>query len=341
MQDVADSLGISRVTVWKALKNHPGVSEDLNAQIWRKAEEMGYFKKIKTPMPLSIDTTSHETKDSQFTVSVVVARPESSLFWMNIIHQIAKELDKANINLMYTYLPSQMSPGYTLPKVLTNGSIHGMIILNVYDFELLTLLNNLNVHKVFLDMSPLISTDIINGDLFLLEGRSNIYKITDRLIKSGCSTLGFIGDTKYALTNEDRYQGFLEAMAQNNIPVNSEQCLTGNIGIYTYFDEINYFLQNLKQMPDALICASDYVAHFVLQFLNNNGYHVPDDVAISGFDGSTEYPGIAGYLTTVEVQTRDLGTRLASQIIYRMNHPTSPVEITYIKSNIIYGDTTK
>ena len=42
MQDLAEALGVSRITVWKALTNRPGISEKLRQQVMAKAEEMGY-----------------------------------------------------------------------------------------------------------------------------------------------------------------------------------------------------------------------------------------------------------------------------------------------------------
>ena len=48
MQDIADALSVSRITVWKALSNRPGVSDSMRAQIHQKATEMGYFH---TPSP--------------------------------------------------------------------------------------------------------------------------------------------------------------------------------------------------------------------------------------------------------------------------------------------------
>jgi LacI family transcriptional regulator len=346
MQDVADALNISRVTVWKALSNRPGVSDLLMNQIYSKAREMGYFKqgRIGKSLPLSApdiaEVTDLGTKSGTNTVSVVVSRPESSVFWMNIIHQLAKELDKSNVNLMYTYLPSKMTPGYTLPVGLTNGSIQGIVVLNVYDSDLICALNNLSLPKIFLDMASSVPPDSLTGDLFLLEGRSSIRKITNEIIRRGRTEIGFIGDTEYALTNRDRYEGFLEAMHQNGLWVNPDICLTGNIGIYTYQEEIYSFLAGLKKLPGAFVCVSDYVAYFLQQYMNDNNIRIPEDIAVSGFDGSTEYPGIAGRLTTVQVQTRPLGTRLAKQLLYRIDYPYAPTEITYLNSSIVYGETT-
>jgi Transcriptional regulators len=341
MQDVADALNISRVTVWKVFNNQPGVSDTLSNQILEKAREIGYFRRgVQNQDNQMAAFFDEPSATNQMAVSVVVSRPESSIFWMNIIHHIAKELDKSNINLMYTYLPSTATDEYTLPNVLINGSIQGIIVLNVYDEELLLLLNQLTLPKIFLDLPSSISPDSLTGDLCLIEGKSSVFRITDDLIKQGCLDLGFIGDTNYALTNKDRYQGFLNAMHDNHLTVNTDYCLTGNIGIYTYAEEINHFLANLKHMPKAFVCVSDYVAHFVLKYLSENNYNVPDDIAISGFDCSTEYPGLAGKLTTVEVNIPSLGLRLAKQLLYRISYPDAPTEINYIMTKVVYGETT-
>ncbi len=49
---------------------------------------------------------------------------------MQIIHQIAKDLSEHNVNLMYTYLPTNYKAGYVLPEPLTNGTVDGVIVLN-------------------------------------------------------------------------------------------------------------------------------------------------------------------------------------------------------------------
>ena len=41
-QQVADALNISRVTVWRAVNDKPGISPDTKHMILQKAVEMGY-----------------------------------------------------------------------------------------------------------------------------------------------------------------------------------------------------------------------------------------------------------------------------------------------------------
>lgn len=332
MQDIADALGISRVTVWKIFNNSPGVSEALKIQTFQKAAEMGYLK-------VSGESATKPTEQER-TVSVIVSRPESSTFWLNIIHHIAKTLTNYHINLMYTYLPSAYTEGYTLPQILKTSSVQGIVVLNVYDHKLLELINDLEVPKIFLDTVPELSSYRLNGDLVLLEGRYITKQITTSILQKGRSNIGFIGDIQYAQTNYDRYLGFLDALEENQIALNPENCYTKSIGIYTYYEELSLFLQNLPKLPEAFVCASDYIAHYLEQYFSANNIRIPQDIALSGFDGSKEYTNVADFLTTAFVDTSSLGNRLASQILYRMDNPNTMKEVIYIKPDMKFGNST-
>lgn len=332
MQDIADALGISRVTVWKIFNNQEGVSETLRAQIISKSEELGYLKSV--PKPVHSKVTNHKT------VSVVVSRPESSVFWTNIIHRIAQELTKHEIDLIYTYVPSSCLDNYVLPSSLTNGTIEGCLVLNVYDHNLLFLINELTIPKVFLDVVTDFPVQELTGDLILLEGQNAIHSLTNCIIKKGRTNIGFIGDINYAKTNADRYQGFRMAMEENHLEVNPRYCLTNHLGIYTYQDEVHEWLRNLSSFPEAFVCASDYVAHFLKLYLQEHNIRVPEDIAVTGYDGSSEYSNVANILTTVNVEIPRLGKRLAQQLLFRLNNQSPAKEVIYVISEIVYRDST-
>lgn len=188
-QQVADALNISRVTVWKAVNDKPGISPDTKHMILQKAVEMGY--------PVSIlnqgrqEDSFHATKDSFndsskkiSNVAVVVSRPETSNFWMSIIHYQAITLASQGINLMYVYLPPTYSDTFTLPSCLTDGSVSGIIVMNIYDPRLFSALNDLSITKVFLDCPTNTIFSTLNGDLFLIEGRANTEEIVEHMIES-------------------------------------------------------------------------------------------------------------------------------------------------------------
>lgn len=335
MQDIADSLDVSRVSVWKVLNNKSGVSSKLRDKVISEAKKLGYWNTDSQDLPII------NTNDSQKKISVVISRPESSVFWINIIHAVAKELNKFNINLIYTYLPPKYEEGYSLPDILMDKpNIDGILVMNVYDKTLLSMINELRLPKLYLDIVSQFPLTEITGDLVLLEGESAIKKITNHLIANGKTNIGFVGDINYALTNKNRYEGYLKAMQENELKINNDYCLTKEIGIYSYYEEISSFLDNLEELPDAFVCASDFIANFLMRYFVENDIEVPEDIAISGYDGNNEYSMIAGKLTTVEVKTDYLGKRLADNLFYRINNPNAPIAITNIYSEVVWGEST-
>ncbi len=333
LQKIANSLGVSRTTVWKVFSGQEGVSEDLRNKVIAKAQEMNYN------FPENFDLTQTSVAEPPVSIAVAVCRPETSIFWTAIIHQIAKELSLHNVNLVYTYLPSSVDVNYTLPASLTNGSTHGIIIMNVYNEQLLRLLAASPVPKVFLDTSIAVSASELNGDLILTENSNSIFKITEHLIKKGRKSFSFIGDINYAKSNYERFEGFSKALLSHGLPYNTDLSLTGSIGIDTYKEEIGAFLDTLPYMPDAFVCVNDYVACILMQLLLRRGIRIPEEVALSGFDANTENP-LAESLTTVQVFNQNIGFRLALQILFRIKYPNVPYEVIYITSKVIFRSST-
>lgn len=333
MQDLADAVGVSRITVWKALNDREGVSPRTKKRIQQKAAEMGLtdteIQMEKTPEK---ETGRDEAEERTF--SVVVSRPESSAFWMQIIHHIAKELARSRINLMYTYMPSFYSEGYTLPASVKN--VDGLIVLNIYDARLLHMLNELPLPKVFLDTVPGMHPPALHGDLVLIEGRTCIREITRRLIESGRTRLGFVGDIGYAQTNQDRYEGFADALREKNLPLDASLCLTAPLSLHAHYEEISAFLDGLPELPQAIVCASDFIAHFVSRYLTESGRKTPKGFLLTGFDNNAEYGNVADKITTVHVETSALGKRLANKLLFRADHPQMPPEVCYITTEIVY-----
>lgn len=343
LQDIANAVGISRVTAWKVFCHRDGVSEDIKQRVIAKAIELNYENipddlrnsaKLVNPVSATPVVAAEE-----YTISVAVSRPETSAFWMTIIHEMAKEASKHNINLMYTYLPSVVTPEYELPPILTNGTIQGVIVLNVYNEALVRRLSALSVPKVFMDTCTTLPFRELNGDLLLIEGLSGIAEIVDSLVKKGKKTFGFIGDINYAQTNYERYRGFVHSLEEHNLKLNKDFCMTGRIGVDTYVEEIHSFINKLDKLPDAFICVSDFVASIVYRDLKARGLSIPEDIALSGFDGNAEIIG-ADEITTVQVHNSDIGIRLVRQILYRMQSPNACHEICYLCSDVVFKKST-
>ena len=350
LQDIANSLGISRTTVWKVFSGHEGVSNALREKIISRAHEMNYIFPTKSvfddSLPKAAFALETGSKSGVGSVSgatniaVAVCRPETSQFWMTIIHQIAKEFSGKNVNLLYTYLPAAGSEEYMLPAALTNGTVNGIIIMNVYDEHLIRLLASLSVPKIFLDIPTNIEAGELNGDLLMMKNAPCTAEITRHLIWQGKTSLGFIGDIHYARSNYERFSGFIDTLKEHGLVFDPHLSLIGSIGADTYKDEIEEFVDRLPSMPEAFVCASDHVAGILMSLLLAKGLRIPQDIMISGFDGNSENP-FPVELTTVQVYNYDIGRRLANQILYRIRYPHDQFMESYIASRVLFRRSTE
>jgi len=339
LQDIATACAVSRVTVWKALNNHSGVSQNVRTKIFDTAINMGYPLNIEeSGIELPQTTSTYRLKNRKsYSIAIVVSRPETSMFWGRIISGISNFLKKMDIYLSCLILPIRYTENDVLPEILTNGSIHGIIVMNIYEVHLFNTLNALPMPKVFLDCIPHTNFNTINGDLYLIEGRSTIEAIVEHVISQGITKIGFIGDINYAQTNYERYLGYCAAMNAHNISILDENCLIESFTIDAHPNGINKFLESRRVLPQMIVCVSDYIAQLAIQKLNLMGYCVPEDIMISGFDDDFEF-NYAKNLTTV--QTANMGVRLANQILYHLENPDADYELTYIRSKVIFRAST-
>ena len=58
LQEIANSLGISRTTVWKVFSGHEGVSDSLRTKVIAKAQELGYAIPEDFQYPQSAEETT-------------------------------------------------------------------------------------------------------------------------------------------------------------------------------------------------------------------------------------------------------------------------------------------
>lgn len=68
------------------------------------------------------------------------------------------------------------------------------------------------------------------------------------------------------------------------------------------------------RVPEAVICANDSMAISVCNVLKKNGYRVPEDVVVTGFDGIEEIKFTTPGITSVKCSFADLGVEIGKLI---------------------------
>lgn len=95
----------------------------------------------------------------------------------------------------------------------------------------------------------------------------------------------FMAGYKGNAFSEERLDAFVEVLEENGMPVVQEHIAYGDFWGKPARRICEQWMERTDDFPDAIICANDTMALAVIDVLEENGYHVPEDVIVTGFDG--------------------------------------------------------
>ncbi len=152
----------------------------------------------------------------------------------------------------------------------------------------------------------------------------------------GVRDVVYLAGTEGNPDSESRLTALSEVLAEVGTTVKAVHYT--NWGPNLTLEIIEGFYHTKDKLPDAIVCANDYIALAVCTKLEELGIIVPEDVLVTGFDGirdgKTFYPSIA----TVEQDYFAQGQACAEILYDRMEkHSTFPVE-RLIPSRYLAGE---
>ncbi|WP_458459205.1 LacI family DNA-binding transcriptional regulator [Pseudobutyrivibrio sp.] len=332
---IADALGVSRNTVSKALNNEVGVSEELRKKIRDTAIEMGYNKLIV------LDEKGGIYKKNIALVCIGNALVDS--YWNTFIVALDKRLKSLNYNMTLCFLEEEDDKNLRIPENLSSSYVAGIVFIGVCTKAFAKKMMQLKIPTVFIDTFWDVDINNLFSDTLLIDNYHSVYEITTRLIKDGHKRIGFLGDIYTCKSYYERFLGFRDALLDNKREYDKKLCAIGENVAGTYTDE-DYFYKVFRAMdikPTAMVCCNDRYAMQFMISIKSEGYLVPEDIAVAGFDNLKESTYFYPTLTTVEGNRAQLGNRAAEQIVKRINSPDEQFELVRLQATPIFRDSTK
>lgn len=112
--------------------------------------------------------------------------------------------------------------------------------------------------------------------------------ITRHIIeKHGSKRPHFLAGLKDNVFSDERMEVFRKVVEENGIGFSEDMVSYGNFWAKPAREATEKIVAS-GNIPDAIICANDIMAINVCTVLQENGYKVPEDVIVSGFDGIDE-----------------------------------------------------
>lgn len=143
------------------------------------------------------------------------------------------------------------------------------------------------------------------------------------LINIGHRKIAMISCENGFLSTAERERAYKDTLEKNGIKYNP-QYLAKTESDYGYRTGIRsmYSLLNLNEPPTAVFAISDIVAIGAMQAIGNAGLHVPENIAVVGFDDLDIASLYNPPLTTVYQPKKDIG-RLAMELLCKKIHGLS------------------
>lgn len=124
--------------------------------------------------------------------------------------------------------------------------------------------------------------------------------LTEHLItEHGCKKIMFLsGDLEQASTRE-RLKGYKRALTKHGIEIDDDLiCFDGGFWYDKAAEVANHIIYGRRKKPDAIVCCGDYMAIGVIHEYQKNGFKVPDDMIVVGYDAIDEAIGCVPAVTS-------------------------------------------
>jgi LacI family transcriptional regulator len=149
---------------------------------------------------------------------------------------------------------------------------------------------------------------------------------TRYLIDAGHRRIAHLSGDMQFVTAQARVAGYRQALREAGLPVD-ERLIRGARWDTPQVPEDVRALLALDEPPSALVAASDNLALVALEALCRQGYEVPRDVAVVGFDDIESAAQSSPPLTTVRIPLIELGRR-AAELVLRAADDEQPESVT-------------
>ncbi|KXF83438.1 substrate-binding domain-containing protein [Enterovibrio coralii] len=302
LQDVADKVGVTKMTVSRYMRNPESVAKKTREKIAEAIEEIGYIEN-RAPAMLS--------KSSSKAIGILLPSLSNQIFasFVQGIETVTKAHGYETLLAHFSYD--------------ANEEEHKIASLLAYQVDglILTETNHTKKTRQMIKNAgiPVVETmELPEKPIDMAVGMDHVhasYKVVKDMIASGKSSIAYFGarlDTRTRL----RMEGYDKAMLEAGLT--PKHVLTEE---HSSFSLANQLLSHaLEQHPDldGVFCTNDDIAIGTLLCAQQRGIKIPEQLAVVGYNALDIGQTISPRLTSVDTPRFQIGEKSAEILLQRL-----------------------
>ncbi len=305
LDDVARLAGVSRATVSRVVNQSARVSPGAQRAVERAIRELGYVPNLAA--------RSLVTRRSD-SIGLVIPEP-AGLLWTDpyfalLLRGVTAECSSAGLQLVLL-MPQSRADEKRAEAFLTAGHLDGALLVSLHGNDPLP--KRLREHgvPVVVGGRPPGGADVSYVDV---DNEHGARTAVEHLLAGGRRAIATIGGPLDMPAGIDRLAGYRHARMNAGLPIDHSLEVHGP---FTREAGVEGMRALLARRPDidAVFAASDLLAAGALQEILRTGRHVPDDVALVGFDDSPLAQTLQPPLTSVRQPIEEMGREMTRILI--------------------------
>ena len=304
--DVSKKAGVSIATVSRVLNGTANVSESTYKKVMEAVKALDYHPNI----------AGRNLRTSKTGNIMVILNTLSNPFFPRIIKAIEEEASRDNYTVIISSVNGEKEKFKSQLSLLKKRFADGAIFLSVDIPE-----ECKNEVKDLSEILPIIQcceqANIRTIPEVRIDDFAAMYDMVSRLIKSGRRKILYFSNDNILPSTTLRLEGYKQALKDGGIEFNEELILKGNYGYRNASLLTSEFIKTGRKF-DAVVCNSDRMAAGAISVLKENGFSIPEDVQVSGFDNIDLCHMVTPQITTVSQDRKAIGKKAYELLAKRL-----------------------
>ncbi len=299
LEEVARSAGVSRATVSRVINGSPKVSSEAKRAVKVAVRKLGY---APNRAARSLVTRRADA------VGLLVAESEHRVFgepfFASLVRGVSRELSTTEVQLVL--LLTHSADERNRVERFLSTHLDGVLLVSAHsDDPLFEALARSGLPAVLAGRPPgptslpYVDADNLGGARLAVE----------HLVGRGRERIATITGTLDMSVGVDRLSGYRQGLEAAGLESDDRLEAIGDFGTASGERGARELLDQRPEI-DAVFAASDLMAVGALRALEAAGRHVPDDVAVVGFDDSVVAESASPALTSVHQPVEQIGERM-------------------------------